>query len=95
MKTIKSIKIKWNRSHLLEYVISDKNYNDLEGIPLLPLHNGKWDTFSQTGRSVYICGGNAGAFLGLEDQILSIDLPSQVVQHMHNVAEKGQSYKFL
>ncbi|XP_069186858.1 sacsin [Procambarus clarkii] len=91
LRTLKSIRENWNRAHLLEYAISDENYSDLEGIPLLPLNNGTWATFSRTGSSVYVCGENAEAFLGLEDQILSTHLSTEVVQCLQEIAQAGVS----
>nr|XP_045586739.1 sacsin-like isoform X2 [Procambarus clarkii] len=90
LRTLKSIRGNWNRAHLLEYAISDENYSDLEGIPLLPLNNGTWATFSRTGSSVYVCGENAEAFLGLEDQILSTHLSTEVVQCLQEIAQAGK-----
>ncbi|KAK8718936.1 hypothetical protein OTU49_014350, partial [Cherax quadricarinatus] len=88
MKTLKSFRTGWNRAHLLEYVVSDGNYDNLEGIPLLPLDNGTWITFSKTGHSVYICRKEeVGALLGLESQILRTDLSTSVVHHMQKIAQ--------
>ncbi|XP_069164244.1 sacsin-like isoform X2 [Procambarus clarkii] len=91
LRTFRSVGEEWNRSYLLEYALSDENYNDLEGIPLLPLNNGTWGTFSRSSRSVYVCGEEGGAFFGLEEQFLSTHLATSVYQSMQKIALKGVS----
>ncbi|XP_042228799.1 sacsin-like, partial [Homarus americanus] len=88
LRSERSLKEEWNRKYLLEYVISDQNYNDLEGVPLLPLENGTWIKFSRNDHSVYICK-ETGVFLGLEAQTLNNDLSSSIIQSLEKIAQTG------
>lgn len=84
------IKENWNHMNLLEYVLSDPNFTNLEGVPLLPLNNGMWINFCRCGNKVYICSAEeAEAFLGLENQILRTDLPAPLFQALDGLSFTG------
>lgn len=78
----------WNfRVLLLQYILSDMDYGDLENIPLLPLNNGEWITFSRFSQPTFICTREeAGAFLGMDGEILFVDLPSLLTEKLRSAA---------
>lgn len=87
-----TIRTRWDRTRLLEFVLSDRKYRDLEGIALLPLNDGTWSSFSKTTSCrVYICEPEeAKVFLGLQYQVLRTDLPPSLLHSLQEVADRGR-----
>ncbi|XP_047484066.1 sacsin-like [Penaeus chinensis] len=81
----------WNsRVLLLQYILFDEDYGDLEHIPLLPLNNGEWITFSRFSQPTFICTREeACAFLGMDGEILSVDLPSSIMVMLRSAASES------
>lgn len=87
----------WNlKVMLLDYILLDMDYGDLENIPLLPLNNGEWTTISRFSQPIYICTREeAGAFLGMDSEIVCVDLPGSLTQTLKSVATAGElNYDF-
>lgn len=78
------------RVMLLQYILTDMDFDDLENIPLLPLNNGEWTTFSRFSQPIYICRREeAGALLGMDGEILFVDLPSSLMEKLQSAASFG------
>lgn len=79
------------RVMLLQYILTDMDFDDLENIPLLPLNNGEWTTFSRFSQPIYICRREeAGALLGMDGEILFVDLPSSLMEKLQSAASFGK-----
>lgn len=80
-----------NKMVLLGYAMLDNSFHDLQGLPLLPLNNGTWTTFSGSSEPVYICSAaEAGALWGLGAQILLTNVPPHLLGQLHSVAQTGK-----
>ena len=80
------------RQHLLCYAAVDKQYSDLRGLPLLPLQNKSWGSFTArgSGSPVYLCTEReATALLGLEGQLANTCVAQPVCKVLGDVAQSG------
>ena len=82
---------KWDRQHLLCYAANDKNYQNLSGLPLLPLQDQSWTSFRPSGAAVYLCTHKESkALLGLEGQLTSVQVDHTVQEILQDIAESGK-----
>lgn len=78
---------------LLCYAARDKQHHGLLGLPLLPLQDGSWSTFSQSDSdsAVYLCSAvEAEALLGLEGLMASTCVTQSAREALQDVAHSGQ-----
>ena len=91
LRSCSHLKAEWNRQHLLCYAASDKNYQDLSGLALLPLQNQSWSSFRPSGAAVYLCTQEeVKALLGLEGQMTSVEVTPAVQKILQDVAVSGE-----
>ncbi|KAG0717003.1 hypothetical protein GWK47_008329 [Chionoecetes opilio] len=87
LKTRNSLNEEWSRSDLLYYATQDRNYQDLCGLPLLPLQDNSWTCFRATGAAVYLCSpGEVKGLVGLEGRV---DGQGMWVFLGHSTVQKG------
>lgn len=81
---------------LLQYILSDHNFRDLHGLELLPLSDGTFTTFKETGledeSKVYIASRDHPQTLlpGLEEMFLSQQMDSKILHRLMKAAETGK-----
>nr|XP_020666734.1 sacsin isoform X1 [Pogona vitticeps] len=78
--------------HILDFVLSDGNYNELIGLELLPLQNGNFASFSSSASdqdAIYITSENypRSMFPGLEGRLLADDLKPHVLAALKEAAK--------
>ncbi|XP_078511041.1 sacsin-like isoform X2 [Lissotriton helveticus] len=77
---------------ILEYVISDEQYQDLQGLQLLPLSDGNFISFleAESDKKAFIDSSKYPRLLlpGLKGRFLPSDLKSGVIQHLQNMGER-------
>ncbi|XP_050739330.1 sacsin-like isoform X8 [Eriocheir sinensis] len=79
---------------LLCYAAKDKQHHGLHGLPLLPLQDGSWSTFSRGGSdsAVYLCSAvEAEALLGLEGLMASTCVVQPAWEALQDVAHSGKT----
>ena len=83
---------------LLEYVLQDQNLHDLEGVPLLPLANGKFAEFRplqynhDPSTAVYVSSTRYSRSLlpNMENKFLADNVYSTALQYLSSVASDGR-----
>ncbi|XP_015770809.1 PREDICTED: sacsin-like, partial [Acropora digitifera] len=84
---------------LLEYVLQDQNLHDLEGVPLLPLANGKFAEFRplqynhDPSTAVYVSSTRYSRSLlpNMENKFLADNVYSTALQYLSSVASDGRN----
>ncbi|XP_067026078.1 sacsin-like [Acropora muricata] len=84
---------------LLEYVLEDRNLQDLEGVPLLPLANGKFVEFRplqynhDPSTAVYVSSTRYSRSLlpNMENKFLADNVCSTALQYLSSVASDGRN----
>ncbi|XP_074631900.1 sacsin-like [Acropora palmata] len=84
---------------LLEYVLEDRNLQDLEGVPLLPLANGKFVQFRplqynhDPSTAVYVSSTRYSHSLlpNMENKFLADNVSSTVLQYLSSIASDGRN----
>ena len=81
---------------LLQHCLYDNHYGDLHNLALLPLANGKFETFDAQGKfsnPVYLCSAQCPQYLlqNLESELVGIDVEHQLYSKMKTIAEGGHT----
>ena len=79
---------------LLKYCLKDKQYNDLQGIYLLPLANGNFVHFQQRSRytsRVYLCNSTCPHYLlpNLDHMLVNIENDQSLLDNLRDVANSS------
>lgn len=88
---------------MLEYCLSDKDgsvfYDDLYGLPLVPLANGSFTTFKKHGEGERIFLASEHEYNLLSDLlphlVVDWEIPEVILKKLHSIAETGQSNLLL
>ena len=70
--------------HLLSYIVSRKEYDNIKGVQLLPLDDGTFEVFDVNCQSVFVESKEHPKLLlmpGFKGRFISPDLPSGIVSH--------------
>ena len=78
---------------LLQYCLSDKAYNDLSNLALLPLANGGFGMFGSPYNPVYLCSQQCPSHLlpTLEGELVSENLDYQLYTKLKEIASGGHT----
>ncbi|XP_042331157.1 sacsin-like [Sceloporus undulatus] len=76
---------------LLEYVVGDGCYQELKDLPLLPMANGHFTCFGDSGDTVFVENQSFSRILlpGLAHQFLPENLNPELLEHLEAIAKKG------
>ena len=93
-----SFSLTWQQKiELLRFFLTDSKYDLLDGLELLPLANGGFDTFSfnprKAERAIYIStpGHPRSLLPGLDDDFLDPELDEDVTEMLCRAARRGES----
>ncbi|XP_060636280.2 sacsin-like [Anolis sagrei] len=76
---------------LLEYVVGDECYQELNGLPLLPMTNGHFTCFGASGETVFVENQSFPRVLlpGLAHRFLPQNLNPGLLEHLKAIAKNG------
>ena len=76
---------------LLKFVLKDEQFSDLLELELLPVTNGRFISFSNTDRAIYISSSDHPRELlpGLQDRFLDHDIDDSLFRSMQAVSKQG------
>ncbi|XP_052100792.1 sacsin-like [Mytilus californianus] len=86
-----------DKMNILQFLLSCEDQSILQGVPLLPLHNGCFAEFDHTSNDmVFVSQNVTELFPGLEEKFIKQDLQKEIYDNLLNICTKGlfQLHKF-
>ncbi|VDI81264.1 sacsin [Mytilus galloprovincialis] len=78
------------KMNILQYLLSCEDQGILQGVPLLPLHNGCFTDFDYNSNDiVYVSQDATELFPGLEEKFTKRDLQKEIYDNLLNICTKG------
>ncbi|KAJ7380166.1 hypothetical protein OS493_010877 [Desmophyllum pertusum] len=76
---------------LLKFVLKDDKFSELLGLELLPVSNGLFVSFSNSGEAIYVSSPDhpRGLLPSLQDRFLDEDVDEKILRSLQTVAEQG------
>ncbi|XP_033730243.1 LOW QUALITY PROTEIN: sacsin-like [Pecten maximus] len=75
--------------HLLQYLLSEQQYESLKGLKLMPLENGSFVRFETVG-CVYMCSEKTAKLIpGCEENIVKLHLSEEIEKHLQQIKDNG------
>ncbi|XP_063431924.1 sacsin-like [Mytilus trossulus] len=79
-----------DKMNILQFLLSCEDQGVLQGVPLLPLHNGCFTKFDHNFNDiVYVSQDATELFPGLEDKFIKQDLEKEIYENLLNICTKG------
>ncbi|CAC5407078.1 unnamed protein product [Mytilus coruscus] len=76
--------------NILQFLLSCEDQGILQGVPLLPLHNGRFIEFDYTSNDiVYVSQDATELFPGLEEKFTRQDLQKEIYANLLDICKKG------